>query len=163
MYFVAASSVYSMAFFVPIILREGMGFNYMMSQLLVSPTYVFAIIASLAAAFFSDKYKTRWTVLVFQAGTAIVGLLIVLYGKLPGVRYFGLFLANYGTSANVPGTLAYASNQTGKPEKKGVVAAVMISAGAVGGVCGSTIFRSQDAPQYLPGSKILSSSIRAWC
>jgi hypothetical protein len=27
----------------------------------------------------------------------------------------------------------------------------MISAGAVGGVCGSTIFRRQDAPQYLPG------------
>jgi hypothetical protein len=27
----------------------------------------------------------------------------------------------------------------------------MISAGALGGVCGSTIFRRQDAPRYLPG------------
>lgn len=27
----------------------------------------------------------------------------------------------------------------------------MISMGAIGGVCGSTIFRTQDSPQYLPG------------
>lgn len=32
-----------------------------------------------------------------------------------------------------------------------MVAAAMISAGALGGVCGSTIFRKQDAPDYLPG------------
>lgn len=36
-------------------------------------------------------------------------------------------------------------------EKKGITAAAMITMGAVGGVCGSTIFRPEDQPVYLIG------------
>lgn len=151
MYFIAASSVYSLAYFKPIILRQGMGFDYAKSQLLQSPPYVFAIIASITTAWISDKYQTRWPILVFHAVVAIIGLLIILYVPTPGVRYFGLFIAVFGCQANIPSTISYGQNQTARPEKKGVVAAAMISAGAIGGICGSTIFRSQDAPRYLPG------------
>ncbi|SMQ56040.1 unnamed protein product [Zymoseptoria tritici ST99CH_3D7] len=150
-YFIAASSVYSIAFFAPIILREGLGFSYAKAQLLSSPPYVFTIFASVAGAYISDKIRMRWPILIFQAVVAIVGLLVVLYGGAPGVRYFGLFLATYGTQGNIPGTLTFGQNQTPRLAKKGVVAAAMITAGAVGGVCGSTIFRRQDAPEYLPG------------
>ncbi|EON68750.1 hypothetical protein W97_08008 [Coniosporium apollinis CBS 100218] len=150
-YFVAASSVYSLAYFQPIILRQGMGFSYAKAQLLSSPPYVFAIFASILLAWVSDKIRLRWPVLVFQSLTAVVGLLIILYVHAPGVRYFGLFLAVYGTQANVPGTLAYGQNQTARVEKRGIVSAAMISIGAAGGITGSTIFRSQDAPTYLPG------------
>lgn len=145
-YFVCASSVYSLAYFKPIILREGMGFSYALSQILSSPPYVFAIIMSLTMAWVSDKYRIRWPILCGQSITAIVGLLIILYSKPPGVRYFGLYLAVFGTQANIPGTLAYGQSQTADVRKKGVVAAVMISVGAAGGITGSTIFRSQDAP-----------------
>lgn len=81
-----------------------------------------------------------------QAVIAIVGLLIITYAGPPGVRYFGLYLAVYGTQANIPATLAYGQSQTAAVAKKGVVAAAMISVGAAGGITGSTIFRSQDAP-----------------
>lgn len=135
-YFVAASSVYSLAYFQPIILREGMGFSYAKAQLLSSPPYVFACFASLAMAYLSDKIRMRWPILCTQALIAVVGLLIILYAKPPGVRYFGLFLAVFGCQANVPGTLSYGNNQTGKMEKKGVVAAFMISVGAAGGITG---------------------------
>lgn len=150
-YFVAASSVYSLAYFQPIILREGMGFSYAKAQLLSSPPYIFAIFASIAFAYVSDKIRMRWPVICSQALIGIIGLLVILYAKAPGVRYFGLFLAVFGCQANVPGTLAYGNNQTARTEKKGVVAAAMISSGALGGITGSTIFRSQDAPTYLPG------------
>ncbi|KEF61666.1 uncharacterized protein A1O9_03234 [Exophiala aquamarina CBS 119918] len=150
-YFVSASSVYSLAYFKPIILRQGLGFSYALSQILASPPYVFAIIMSLLMAWVSDKYRIRWPILCAQSITGIVGLLIILYTKPPGVRYFGLYLAIFGTQANVPGTLAYGQSQTADVRKKGVVAAAMISVGAAGGITGSTIFRSQDAPQYLPG------------
>jgi hypothetical protein len=40
MYFIAASSVYSLSFFFPIILRSGMNFSYAKAQLLSSPPYV---------------------------------------------------------------------------------------------------------------------------
>ncbi|ORY16928.1 retrograde regulation protein 2 [Clohesyomyces aquaticus] len=150
-YFVAASSVYSLAFFQPIILRQGMGFSYALSQILSSPPYLFAIVASLSGAWLSDRIRLRYPILIVQSLTAIVGLLIILYTKPPGVRYFGLFLATFGTQANVPGTLAYGQNQTARVRKRGAVAAAMISVGAAGGITGSTIFQSKDAPLYLPG------------
>jgi MFS family permease len=143
-YFVAASSVYSLAFFQPIILRNGMGFSYAKAQLLSSPPYIFTVFASLAGAWVSDKIRMRWPILVGQSIVAIVGLLIVLYGGLPGVRYFGLFLATWGTQANVPASLAYGQNQTARVQKRAVVAAAMISIGAAGGVTGSTIFQTKD-------------------
>ncbi|CAH0043361.1 unnamed protein product [Clonostachys solani] len=150
-YFVPASSVYSLSYFKTIILNEGMGFNYAMSQLLSSPPYLFAVAASMFMAWISDRYRIRWMILCIQSGFAIIGLLIMIYGKLPGVRYFGMFLAVFGAQSNVPGTLAYGQNQTARPEKRGVVSAAMISIGAAGGIAGSTMFRSQDAPLYLPG------------
>ncbi|OGM41170.1 pantothenate transporter [Aspergillus bombycis] len=128
-----------------------MGFSYALAQILSSPPYVFAVIMSLAMAWLSDKYKIRWAILVVQSLSAVVGLLITLYCKPPGVRYFGLFLAVFGTQANIPGTLSYGQSQIPTVEKRGVVAAAMISVGAAGGIAGSTIFRTQDAPTYLPG------------
>ena len=128
-----------------------MGFSYAKAQLLSSPPYVFAIFCSVGMAYVSDKIRMRWPVLIFQSVVAITGLLIIVYAGPPGVRYFGLYLAIYGCQANIPGTLAYGQNQTARTEKKGIVAAAMISMGAAGGIAGSTIFRSQDAPQYLPG------------
>ena len=150
-YFICASSVYSLAFFYPIIVREGFGFSYAKTQLLSAPPYVFTIFMSLAAAYISDKVRMRWPIMVGQSMIGIIGLLVIVYAGPPAVRYFGFFLAVYGTQGNIPSTLAYGQNQTGRVEKRGVVAAAMISAGAVGGICGSTIFRSQDAPNYYPG------------
>jgi MFS family permease len=123
-----------------------MGFSYAKAQLLSSPPYIFTVFASLAGAWLSDKIRMRWPILIGQSVVAIVGLLIVLYGGPPGVRYFGLFLATWGTQSNVPASLAYGQNQTARVQKRAVVAAAMISVGAAGGVTGSTIFQTKDAP-----------------
>lgn len=150
-YFICASSVYSIAFFQPIILMQDMGFDYAKAQLLSAPPYIVTILVSAAMAWVSDKYHTRWPVLCSQAVTGIVGLAVLGFAKPPGVRYFGLFLAVIGCQGNIPSTIAYAQSQTPRIENRGIVSATMISIGAVGGVAGSTIFRRNDAPQYLPG------------
>lgn len=66
MYFIHASSVYSLAFFTPIILRSGLGFSYRDAQLLSSPPYVFTIVCSMGMAFLSDRIKMRWPILISQ-------------------------------------------------------------------------------------------------
>jgi hypothetical protein len=45
----------------------------------------------------------------------------------------------------------YQTNNVRGSTKRGVAAAVQIAMGGVGGVIGSLIFRSQDAPTYIPG------------
>ena len=88
----------------------------------------------------------RWPILIGQAVIATIGLLIMLYAGPPGVRYFGLFLATWGTQGNVPASLGYGQNQTAKVQKRAIVAAATISVGAAGGVVGSSIFQAKDAP-----------------
>jgi hypothetical protein len=134
-----------------------MGFSYAKAQLLSSPPYIFTVFASLFTSWLSDKIRLRWPVLVGQSVIAIIGLLLVLYPKSPAARYFGLFLATWGTQGNVPATLAYGNNQTARVQKRAVVAAVMISVGAAGGVTGSMIFQAKDAPVI--GPKFVFSSL----
>lgn len=135
-----------MAYFSPIILRQGMGFSYTMAQLLSSPPYVFTMAASMLTAWLSDRMQIRWPVICAQYLFTVAGLLIMLYGGPPAFRYFGLFLSVYGSQSNGPQLLAYAQNQTPTMAKKGILPAIMITVGAAGGVTGSCIFRSQDAP-----------------
>lgn len=77
-YYVCASSVYSLAYFLPVILRDGLGFDYKLSLILTSPPYVSTpvkihftyhnwsslqiatIFFSLIMARLSDKYRLRW-------------------------------------------------------------------------------------------------------
>lgn len=150
-HFVVASSIYSLICFLPVILRDELGFSYALSQVLCTPPYIFGNIVPFIVAYFSDKHKLRWPMLVSQSISVMIGLLIAMYTRPPGVRYFGIFLAAFGTQANVPATLVYGQNQTAKVSKRAIVAAAMVSSGGLGGICGSLIFRSQDAPSYLPG------------
>ncbi|QPC63111.1 hypothetical protein HYE67_005342 [Fusarium culmorum] len=131
-YYVVASSIYSLGYFLPLILRESLGFSYTKAQFLFSPPYI-------------PSFP------VVQAAIGIVGLLIILFVHAPYVRYFGVLLGVWGVRANVPVTLAYGANNAAGPAEKGIISAVMITAGAIGGITSSTIFRVQDAPRYLPG------------
>lgn len=126
-YFVGASSSYFLAFFTPIILREGMGFSYALSLVLLSPPYVITIISSFILAWISDKHRTRWPIMTGQSLCAITGLIIVLYGRRPGVRYFGLYPAVFGISSNIAATLSYGQSNIPDIRRRGVAAAAMIT------------------------------------
>ncbi|KAF5234312.1 hypothetical protein FAUST_7697 [Fusarium austroamericanum] len=143
--------IYSLGYFLPLILRESLGFSYTKAQLLFSPPYIFCIIMSILSGWVSDRLRIRWIFLVVQAAIGIAGLFIILFVHSPYIRYFGVFLGVWGIQANVPVTLAYGANNAADPAKKGIISAAMITAGALGGITGSTIFRVQDAPRYLPG------------
>jgi MFS family permease len=61
-------------------------------------------------AWLADKTKKRALWVFVQTLITIAGTMITAYGRLNGVRYFGLFLVNMGASGCVPGVLAYASH-----------------------------------------------------
>jgi hypothetical protein len=47
--------------------------------------------------------------------------------------------------------MAYQANNIRGQWKRAFCSATFVSAGAVGGIAGSLVFRSQDAPKYHPG------------
>lgn len=88
------TQTYALAFFMPIILVFGLGFEVGPAQCLVAPPYVFAAIVMIACAWIGDKYKVRGPLLIFNATIAIIGLAVMGWVETVGVRYFGIFLVS---------------------------------------------------------------------
>ena len=136
--------------FAPVIIR-GMGYSAAITQLLSAPPVVFAVASALTISWLSDKYRMRAPAITLQCFIGITGLMITAYHSNDGVRYFGLFLGQAGCQGNIPSILAYQSNNIRMQSKRAVGSALQIGFGAIGGIIGSTVFREQDAPRYVPG------------
>lgn len=68
---------YAIAFFLPIILKDGMGFSTGMAQCLVAPPYVAAAIVMYAMAWAGDKYHIRSPFVIMNGVLALIGKLVL--------------------------------------------------------------------------------------
>ncbi|OQV02171.1 hypothetical protein CLAIMM_07410 [Cladophialophora immunda] len=150
-FYACTTAAYSYAYFLPIIFQEGMGFSTSVSLCLNSPPYVLAGIVMLGTAWAGDKYHVRGPILVFNACLCLVGLPLMAFTENNASRLVGVFLAVSGTNANVPAAMAYMANNIRGQWKRAFCSAVFVMLGGTGGITGSTVFRSQDAPEYHPG------------
>lgn len=150
-FFNTTTITYALAYFLPIILRENMGFSVGAAQCLVAPPYAFAGFVMFAGAWFGDKYHQRGVVVVFNMMLCVIGLPIMGFHPSPAVRYFGVFLVTAGANSNVPGTMSYQANNIRGQWKRAFCSASLVGFGGIGGIAGSLVFRSADAPFYKPG------------
>jgi len=142
---------YALAFFLPIILRNGMGFSIGASQCLVAPPYFFAGIVMYATAWFGDKHHIRGPLIIFNSVITIVGLPLIGWVDNVAVRYFGVFLVCAGANSNIPAAMAYQANNIRGHWKRAFCSATLVAFGGIGGIIGSLVFREQDKPDYRPG------------
>lgn len=142
---------YSIGYFLPIILEDGMGFSEAATQGLSTPPYIIAMILMFVQGWLSDKFQLRFPVLYFNALFSITGLCLMVWTSTAGVQYFGAILVTSGSSANLPTVMVFQANNIRGAWKRAFCSASMIGLGGTGGIVGSLVFRSQDAPKYLPG------------
>ncbi|KIW57782.1 hypothetical protein PV05_02342 [Exophiala xenobiotica] len=145
------TNTYAIAYFLPIILNEGMGFGVAASQCLISPPYVLAAIVMYAFAYLGDKWHLRSPFILINGALLLIGLPLLGYLDNVGVRYFGVFIATTACNANVPCVLTWQANNIRGQWKRALCSATLVGAGGIGGIIGSTVFRSQDSPEYHPG------------
>lgn len=81
----------------------------------------------------------------------LIGLPIMGFHKKAAVRYFGVFLTTAGANSNVPATMAYQANNIRGQWKRAFCSATLVGFGGIGGIAGSLVFRTEDAPEYHPG------------
>lgn len=102
---------------------------------------------------------------------SLVGLALLGFAGNTGARYFGVFLACIGSNSTIPALLTWQANNVRGQWKRAFSSALMISSGGVGGVVASFVFRTQDAPEYIPGITtgmvcggiiLLSACVLAW-
>ncbi|KAF1811279.1 MFS general substrate transporter [Eremomyces bilateralis CBS 781.70] len=150
-FFDSTTLAYALAYFLPIILKDGMGFGVAEAQCLGAPPYVFAGIIMFATAWVGDRYHIRGPIILFNMVLCLIGLPIMGWASAPAVRYFGVFLVTAGANANVPAVMTYQANNIRGQWKRAFCSATLVGMGGVGGIAGSLIFRTQDAPLYRPG------------
>jgi len=151
LYVLTTTNSYAIAYFLPIILRDGMGFDIAKAQCLVAPPYVAAAIVMFVQAYYGDKWHLRGPIIVFNAAMGVLGLGLLGYTHNQGVRYFGVFLATISCNANCPALVTYQANNVRGQWKRALTSATLIGGGAIGGIIGTTVFRAKDAPGYRPG------------
>lgn len=142
---------YAIAYFLPIILRDGMGFSVAASNCLIAPPYVFAAIVMLAFAWAGDKYRIRSPWVIANGVLALIGLPLMGFCESVALRYFGVFLATAAANANVPCVLTWQANNIRGQWKRALCSATLVGAGGIGGIIGGTVFREEDKPKYVPG------------
>ncbi|KAI1075448.1 major facilitator superfamily MFS-1 [Whalleya microplaca] len=150
--FTSTSITYSLAYFLPIILHENLGFDVGASQCLVAPPYAFAGIYMYGMGWLGDHYRLRGPIIIANMIVCLIGLPILGWHSDSKVRYFGAFLVTAGANANIPASIAYQANNIRGQWKRAFTSATWVGFGGIGGIAGSLVFRSQDAPTgYKPG------------
>ncbi|PHH66940.1 hypothetical protein CDD81_5292 [Ophiocordyceps australis] len=150
LFFCVCTMSYSISYFLPIILL-GMGFSVGASQCLVVPPWVFTGFVMYAQAWLGDKYRLRSPIIAVNSVIGIVGLVLMGFHPRYPVRYFGVFLTLSSASGNLPPVLTYQANNIRGHWKRAFCSATLTGFGGIGGIAGALVFRSQDAPYYLPG------------
>lgn len=148
---ISVGPAYAVALFLPIILKDDMGFNTAQALCLTAPPQIVAIIVIMASAYFSDKWKLRSPFVLFNGCVTLLGCGLLGWTKNVGVRYFGAVLVASAVNANIPANLTWQANNVRGQWKRAYISALNIAMAGMGGVMGGTVFRGQDAPDYLPG------------
>ncbi|KAF2088203.1 putative MFS transporter [Saccharata proteae CBS 121410] len=149
MYFILNLVSTSLSYFLPIILQGGMGFSSDQAILLSAPPYYYAVIPAILSSWISDKYNIRGPVIVFNSLCLIAGFVMLGFSSQVTVRYVGTYLATGSYVANWAALAAYQANNIVGQWKRVFTAAAVTAFNGAGGIAGSFIVRSNEAPRYL--------------
>lgn len=152
LFFNTGAITYALAYNLPIILVENMGFSVGAAQCLTAPPYAFAAIVMVSTAWYGDKHCVRGPIVVFNMLLCLIGLPIMGWAESAAARYVGVFFVTAGCNSNIPGVMAFQANNIRGQWKRAFCSATLVGFGGISGIAGSLVFRSQDkANGYKPG------------
>ena len=138
----------ALSYFLPIILKNGMGFSTNKAILLSAPPYYYAVIPVLISSRIGDKYRLRGAVISFNSLCLIAGFGMLGFSNQVTVRYIGTYLATGAYISNWAALNSYQANNITGQWKRAVTAAAVTACNGLGGVAGSFIVRQNEAPRY---------------
>lgn len=141
MYIAGAIGVYAFLFFLPLILRGGLGYSLEMSFILSAPPSLFSVVEALLIPWLADKMRIRGSFVIFQGLIGIIGLCMTGFLNSPTPRYIGTFLGVAGANGLVVTTLAWQANNIVGDARRAVSTAILISMSGIGGIYSSMVFR----------------------
>ncbi|KAL4797764.1 major facilitator superfamily domain-containing protein [Aspergillus venezuelensis] len=152
--FTLCVTVYGYSFMLPTIISN-LGYDAAEAQAMTVPPYVFACFVTAFSGWAADRYQQRMLSVLLPNLMALAGFIIVLvsvrYSSVPGVTLFGVFLITGGLYPISPAVTAWISVNCAGTMKRAVGIAAMVSFSQLGGIVGSNIYISSQAPTYPVG------------
>ncbi|KAH6619373.1 major facilitator superfamily domain-containing protein [Chaetomium sp. MPI-SDFR-AT-0129] len=138
----------ALAYFVPIILQNGLGYSSDAAIILSAPPYYYAVVPVLISSYFADRVRIRGPIIIFNAVCLITGFAVLGFAHNSGARYFGVFLATGAYVGNWAALTAFQANNVVGQWKRVFTAAACTMFNGAGGIAGSFIVRNIEAPNY---------------
>ena len=142
---------------------QGLGYTSANAQLMTIPIYVFAAILTLIFAWASDLTRKRSPYIIAGYSIAVCGFIAQLAipkPAYPGITYGFLFPVAGGLYCPFTCLVSWIGNSLAPSSKRAVGMALLISVGNMGGIMGSNIYLSREAPKYTTG---FSASLDMCC
>lgn len=138
---------------VPTVINQ-LGYTSAQAQLMTIPIYVSASIMTLIFAWWSDYAQQRSPFIIGGFSIAVIGFvaqLAIPHEKWPGLTYGFLFPVAMGLYCPFIMIVAWIGNNLAPSSKRAVGMALLISVGNLGGIAGSNVYLSREAPKYHTG------------
>ncbi|KIM83274.1 hypothetical protein PILCRDRAFT_7231, partial [Piloderma croceum F 1598] len=110
------------------------------AQLLSVPPFAVGGFFTIVVGIYSDKYQIRGPIVAGGAFISLIGYIVLYTQKAAGAGYAGALLAAAGVFPTVAVDLAWVGGNAGGDLKRGVVIAMVVGLGNLGGICSSFIY-----------------------
>ena len=124
--------IYAIALFTPTIINE-LGYSAANAQLLSVPPFAVGGVFTILVGIYSDKYRIRGPIIAGCAFISLIGYIVLYTQKAAGAGYAGALIAAAGVFPTVAVDLAWAGGNAGGDLKRGVVIAMVVGLGNLGG------------------------------
>ncbi|KAJ0425878.1 major facilitator superfamily domain-containing protein [Aspergillus carlsbadensis] len=142
--------LYTLSLFLPTIIKE-LGYSAAKAQLLTVPPYALGFVTTITVAILSERTRRRAPFIMGSSAFAIIGYIILLAGRKPGVSYTGTFFCCAGIYPAVAIVLSWPANNVSGQTKRAIANAMQISIGNLGAVLGTQLYRTETSPRYFLG------------
>jgi cyanate permease len=141
---------YTITLFLPTIITD-MGYTATQAQLLSITPYIIAFIITMAVAVLVEKQKRRAPYIISGSAMAIIGYILLITSRWPGLSYAGTILAVGGMFSSTTIIVSWPATNISGQTKRATASALQISVGIIAGAIGTQLYRAEWSPRFFVG------------
>lgn len=148
---------YTITLFLPTIITD-MGYTATQAQLLSTTPYFIAFIVTMKVALLVEKQKRRAPYIIGGSAVAVVGYILLITSRWPGMSYAGTILAVSGMFSSTAIIVSWPAANISGQTKRATASALQISVGSIAGAFGTQLYRAEWSPRYFVGHGVVCVS-----
>jgi hypothetical protein len=149
-YLTASFPGYTLSLFLPTIIN-GLGYTAAQAQLLSIPPNAIAFVLTMSVAIVAEKTGRRAPFIIGGSAIGVVGYIMLLTSRWPGMSYAGTIVVSAGVFPVGPIVVGWPANNVSGQTKRVTANAMQIAIGNLGAVMGTQLYRPKWSPRHFVG------------